>query len=204
MKKLIILSIGLSILASCSNDKKTEESTSISEAISGVKTLNNLSNSMEDITKKSDELKKMTPLTNDELKLVIPESVMGLKRTSLSVGDNMMKISSADAEYNNEDRTKNVKIGIMDGAGESGSAMIAMMMMGFTSTSEKTTENSFEKMGDFNGVKAKIKETKNQDGINSEISYLVKDRYMVSIESQGYSTDELKSVMSDINTSNLK
>lgn len=205
MKKLIILSIGLHLLTNCSNDKKNEESSSLSDAIGSVKNLNTLTNSMDDITKRSEELTKMTPLTNEEFKAVMPESVMGLKRTSISVGDNMVvKMSSANAEYNNEDRTKTVKIEIMDGAGESGSAMAAMMKLGFTSMSEKTTENGFEKTGDYNGVKSKIKETKYEDQVNSEISYLTKDRYIVTIEGIGYSVDELKSVMSDIDSSNLK
>jgi hypothetical protein len=206
MKKLLIISCSLLFLANCSKkeEKTDKNSTSISDVISGAKNLNSLSNSMEDIQKNTEKLKKMSPLSNDELKAVMPETMMGLKRTSLSVGDNsMLQFSSSEAEYS-DGENKKIKITVMDGAGETGSAMVSVMMMGFATNSEKTTENSFEKMGDFNGVKASIKERKSEDRVNSDIQYIVKERYLISIEANGYTTEELKAVMNDINSSSLK
>ena len=205
MKKLFLVSSVLLLLTNCGKDpKKDENSNSISDAIGGMKNINNLSNSMEDITKRAEELKKLTPLTNDELKAVIPESVLGLKRTSISVGDNMMmKISSAEAEYK-DDVNKKIKISITDGAGETGSAMITMLMMGFSTNSEKTTETSSEKMGEFNGVKASVKDNKDGENVDSEIQYILKDRYLISIDGDGYTSEDLKKVMDMIKDSNLK
>ena len=205
MKKLFLVSSVLLLLTNCGKDpKKDENSNSISDAIGGMKNINNLSNSMEDITKRAEELKKLTPLTNDELKAVIPESVLGLKRTSISVGDNMMmKISSAEAEYK-DDENKKIKISITDGAGETGSAMITMLMMGFSTNSEKTTETSSEKMGEFNGVKASVKDNKDGENVDSEIQYILKDRYLISIDGDGYTSEDLKKVMDMIKDSNLK
>ena len=52
MKKLMILSVSLLVMASCSKEKESEkESTSIGDVFNGVKTMNTLSNSMEDIQK---------------------------------------------------------------------------------------------------------------------------------------------------------
>jgi len=205
MKKLMILSVSLLVMASCSKEKESEkESTSIGDVFNGVKTMNTLSNSMEDIQKNTERLQKLTPMSNDELKAVLPETLLGLPRVSFSVGDNsMMKISSADAEYKDENN-KNIKLKVLDGAGETGSAMISILMMGLTSNSEKTTQDGFEKMGDFNGTKAQIKETKRESGVDSEINYILKDRYMITIEGDGYTTEELKKVMDLINGSSLK
>lgn len=205
MKKLIILASALLFLANCKKEEKTEEkSNSITDALGGVKTLNNLSNSMDDITKRAEKLKKLTPLSNDELKSAIPETAMGLKRKSLSVGDNsMMKISSAEADYS-DDAEKSVKISITDGAGETGSAMISMLMLGFSTNSEKTTENSSEKMGEFNGVKASVKDTKDGERITCQVQYILKERYLISIDGNGYTSDEMKSVMNNLNTSSLR
>ena len=199
------LSVSLLVMASCSKEKESEkESTSIGDVFNGVKTMNTLSNSMEDIQKNTERLQKLTPISNDELKAVLPETLLGLPRVSFSVGDNsMMKISSADAEYKDENN-KNIKLKVLDGAGETGSAMISILMMGLTSNSEKTTQDGFEKMGDFNGTKAQIKETKRESGVDSEINYILKDRYMITIEGDGYTTEELKKVMDLINGSSLK
>ncbi len=201
----MILSVSLLVMASCSKEKESEkESTSIGDVFNGVKTMNTLSNSMEDIQKNTERLQKLTPMSNDELKAVLPETLLGLPRVSFSVGDNsMMKISSADAEYKDENN-KNIKLKVLDGAGETGSAMISILMMGLTSNSEKTTQDGFEKMGDFNGTKAQIKETKRESGVDSEINYILKDRYMITIEGDGYTTEELKKVMDLINGSSLK
>ena len=201
----MILSVSLLVMASCSKEKESEkESTSIGDVFNGVKTMNTLSNSMEDIQKNTERLQKLTPMSNDELKAVLPETLLGLPRVSFSVGDNsMMKISSAEAEYKDENN-KNIKLKVLDGAGETGSAMISILMMGLTSNSEKTTQDGFEKMGDFNGTKAQIKETKRESGVDSEINYILKDRYMITIEGDGYTTEELKKVMDLINGSSLK
>lgn len=205
MKKLLLISCSLLFMFNCKKEeKKDEDSTSISDVFNGAKNLNTLSNSMEGIQKNAERLKKLTPISNDELKAVMPETMMGLKRTSLSVGDNsMLQFSSAEAEYS-DGAEKKIEIKVMDGAGETGSAMISMMQMGFSTNSEKTTENSFEKMGEFNGVKASIKERKSENRTDSEIQYLLKDRYLISIEGDGYTTEELKAVMATINSSSLK
>lgn len=207
MKKFMVLSIALLLFTSCSKENKTEnekESTSIKDVFGSVKTMNTLSNSMEDIQKNTERLQKLTPVSNDELKAVLPETLLGLPRVSLSVGDNsMMKISSAEAEYKDENN-KEIKVKVLDGAGETGSAMISLLMMGFTANSEKTTQDGFEKMGDFNGTKAQIKETKRESGVDSEINYILKDRYMITIEADGYTTEELKKVMDIITGSSLK
>lgn len=146
----------------------------------------------------------MTPLSNDELKAVIPETVLGLKTINLSAGDaSMMNLSSAEAVYNTDDQSKNVKITVMDGTGKTGSSMVTLMMMTMNTTSEKTTEDGFEKNGEFNGVKTKISETKSGEQVNSEINYLVAKRFMLTIISRGYTVEELKNVMNDGSLSSL-
>lgn len=201
----MFLSLSLLLLASCTKEKEGEKkSGSIRDAISTVKNVSTISNSMEDIQKNIERLQKLTPVTNEELKAILPETMLGLERTSLSVGDNsMMKISSAEAEYGEENHNK-IKIKIIDGAGQTGSSMISILMMGLTTNSEKTTKNSFTKMGDFHGVKAQITEKKKETYVDSEINYILKERYMITINAEGYTVEELKKVMDLIGNSGLK
>lgn len=121
----------LFILVGCSKEETTKEKKSggFSEMVSTAKNYSTINSSIGDMTKNIEKLKVMTPLSNEELKAALPETMAGLKRTELSVGDNaMMQISSAEAKYSEEN--KRIKLEIMDGAGETASAMVSILMMG--------------------------------------------------------------------------
>lgn len=205
MKKLIFAMSAI-LLMSCSKKEKTEESNGgFSEALNNVQNLNKLSNSMDDITKHTEELKKMTPLTNEELKTLLPEQLGGLKRTELSVGDNaMVNMSSAESSYRNEDSSKKVDLQIMDGAGETGSAILSMLMMGLNMNREKITETGFEKSTEIKGIKALVSENKSGEVTNSEIQMVAKERYMITLRGDGFTYEELEKVAGEINFSNFK
>lgn len=205
MKKLIIAMSAL-LLISCSKKEKTEENSGgFSEAVSNVQNLNKLSNSMDDITKNTEALKKLTPLSNEELKPLLPEQLLGLKRTELSVGDNaMMNMSSAESSYNNEDSSKKLNLQIMDGAGETGSAVVSMLMMSLNMDREKITENGFEKSKEVKGMKAMISENKNGEITNSEIQMIANNRYLVTLKGDGIPAEELEKAVGELNFSNFK
>ena len=203
MKKILVLSLALSII-SCKKEDNTNESASFSDAVSNVKNLKNLSNSMDDINKNIENLKKVTPLTNDEIKSVIPETLDGMKRTEITVGDNtMMQMTTAEAIYQN-DESKSIRLNIMDGAGETGSGMIGLLMMGFTANTEKTTETGFEKITEVNGTKMSVKENKEGENVSSEIQFVAKNRYLVSLDGEGFTYDELAKAANEIDLSKLK
>lgn len=203
MKKLLF-ALALISLFSCKKEEKTEEKGTISEAIDGMQNLNKISNSMDDITKRTDELKTMTPVSNDVLKAVIPETLAGMKRTEMNVGHlGTMNVAAVTADYEDE-ADKSISVSITDGAGETGSAMVTMLMMGLSAETERTTEEGFEKTDEINGVKAFVSEKKSTDYIDSSIQYLVNNRYHVSLEGDGLTLDELKKVMQELNLSSLK
>lgn len=201
MKKVVFLCIALS-LAACKKEEKTENKTSLGDAIEGMSNLGKVANKMDEVTKNIDELKTKTPVSNDVLKAVVPENLGGLKRTEISVGQtSVMNVSSADAKYS--DDNKRINLTVMDGAGETGSSLVSIFMMSLSADMEKTTENGFEKTTTINGIKAMVSENKNADNINSEIKMVVKNRYMISIEGSGYTVEELSKTISEINLSEL-
>lgn len=205
MKKLMLATAALMLVA-CSKEEKVKEekSGSLSDLVSTAKNYGKVSSSMEDVTKKMESLKSIQPLTNDELKAVLPETLLGLARKELSVGDNaMMNLATAEAKYADEEN-KRIKVDIIDGAGETGSAMVSIMMMGLNVDKEKTTEFGFEKSTEINGVKSIVSETKNGEGVTSEIQTVLKNRYLVTLNADGFSYDELKMALGEFNTSALK
>ena len=196
MKKLLMCVFALSLI-SCSKTETKEEKKSggFSDIVSGVKNANSMSNSVQDVTKNIEELKAMTPLSNEELKAAFPETLMGMKRTEISVGNAaMMNLSSATAKYKSDDN-KSVTIEVMDGAGEMGSAMVASMIMGMSGEREKTTETGFEKTTQINGMKALVSEDKTESYVNSKIQIIVKKRYYISLSGKQISYEELQQVL---------
>ena len=205
MKKLMIVASALMLIACSKEEKvKTEKSGGLSDLVSTAKNYSKINSSMEDVGKNIENLKALTPLTNDELKAVLPEIILGLKRKELSVGDNaMMNLSTAEAKYADEEG-KRVKVEIIDGAGETGSAMVSIMMMGLNVNKEKTTETGFEKSVEINGAKSIVSENKNGEEIDSKIQTVLKNRYLVTLTADGFSYEQLKSALSTLNNSALK
>lgn len=205
MKKLLMCVLALSLISCSKNETKEEKkSGGFSDIVSGVKNANSMKNSVQDVTKNIEELKVMTPLSNEELKAAFPETLMGMKRTEISVGDAaMMNLSSATAKYKS-DEDKTVTIEVMDGAGEMGSAMVASMIMGMSGEREKTTETGFEKTTQINGMKALVSEDKTENYVNSKIQIIAKKRYYISLSGKQVSYDELEKVFNAIDLNKLK
>ena len=201
------MAIAVLMLVACSKEEKvkTEKSGGFSDLVSTAKNYKNINSSMQDVTKNIENLKNIPPLTNEELKAVLPEQLLGLKRRELSVGDNaMMNLSTAEAKYADDDKSKKIKVEIIDGAGETGSAMVSIMMMGLNINKEKTTETGFEKSTEINGAKSIISENKSGDEIESKIQTVLKNRYLVTLSADGFSYEELKTALGELNSSALK
>lgn len=194
------------LLVACSKEEKvkTEKTGSLSDLVSSAKSYSKVSSSMQDVTKNIENLKNIPPLTNEELKAVLPDQLLGLKRKELSVGDNaMMNLSTAEAKYT-DDNNKKIKVEIIDGAGETGSAMVSIMMLGMNVNQEKITETGFEKSTEINGAKSIISEDKKSEKISSKIQTVLKNRYLLTLNADGFSYDELSKAIGELNTSALK
>lgn len=196
--------LALTLISCTKSETKTEEkSGGISDLVSGVKNYSEISKSVDEVSKNIEVLKKTTPLSNEELKAILPESLLGLKRTEISVGDtSMMTLTTAEAKYKSEDR-KSIDVQIMDGAGEMGSAMVSSMMMGLGGNREKTTENRFEKTTEINGMKALVSEEKSGENVSSKIQVIAKKRYLFTMSGEGISYEDLLKAFGEINTSGL-
>ena len=74
MKKLMIAAAAL-MLVTCSKEEKVKEEKTggLSDLVSTAKTYGKMGSSMQDVTKNIENLKNIPPLTNDELKAVLPE-----------------------------------------------------------------------------------------------------------------------------------
>lgn len=203
----IVLLISVLVL-SCggggSSKDKGDDSPGISDAIGSFKNLSKIADATKDWEKNQEKLAAQTPMTNDEMKALLPESLSGIKRTRFSVGDaSMVGLVTGQATYS-DDLGKSLDLTIMDGAGEAGSGMIALFAMSLSMNMEEETESGFSKNTTVNGYRASVKEEKGEDWISSEINTLVSDRYLVTLKGSGLSYKELESVFGNLDLSKMR
>ncbi len=209
IKKGITAILVAGILAACGGNKNEENTTEedgpgISETISGLKNLSTLSDKAADMESLQKKLAGLTPLTNEELKTAIPDDLIGLKRSKLSVGNQLVALSTAEATYTDADKNKKIELTIMDGAGETGSAFMSLRVMGLAMEREEETESGFSKITDLQGYRAEVKQNTYNEQTDSEIGFVAKDRYHISLQGSNMTLEELEEAVRQLNLSELK
>jgi|SRR5690554_4136595 len=168
-------------------------------------TVSNTSNAVKEINKMQDDinnLSEVTPLTNAELKEWLPDEVEGMKRISYKAGEvGMMGISSIEATYANEDKSKKFQVKLIDGAGQMGATLTASMRMMLSQDFEEETESSIRKTENKNGKKVLLDYKKNNT--ESNIQFMEKNRFYIETEGKNMSLDETWDAIDDLNLNNL-
>ncbi len=205
MKKAFLVLLSITLFLSCGKDKKKDKEPGLFEAIEGISDLNKMVEEAEEIEEESDKLLKATPISNEELKAFLPETLAGFPRKKFSVGNQFMTdVAMAEAEYENENGNM-VSLSVMDGAGETGSAMITLARLGFARDFEEQSDRGYKKSTTIDGYKA-IEEVKKDDYDNSEnskIDLLIAKRFMVTLEGE-IAVDQLKKAVSQLDLNKLK
>lgn len=141
------------LLAACNNNKKPADVTVTSE--NGKEkvsiNVNPAQTSIEELQKMSTELQKMPQLTIDQLKAMIPEELMGVKRKNFNV-TSAMGTGFASAEYEIND-SSNVKLNIYDCAGSAGAGIYSMQYLGMMNI-QSESDDEYTKSIDFMGGRA--------------------------------------------------
>ncbi|MBB6109626.1 hypothetical protein [Mucilaginibacter lappiensis] len=202
-KTLLAVAVVLA-LSSCGNSQKKEEEKSGFEKLAeGAGNLSKFAKSGEKLKEQTEKLKKLTPATTEELKAVVPENVGDFKRKSYSAGGTVADIVAADAEYSKEDN-KTIHVSILDGAGESGSAVVSLLAMGLSMQTEAESNGTVSKNIDVDGVRYSTEDTKNGTTVSSSLKFIYKERYAVTLEGQGYSLSDLQDFLKKLDLSSLK
>ncbi len=206
MTKTIITFLFIFILISCGKDKQKDKEPGLLDMIEGVSDLNKMAKEAEKIEEENDQLLKATPISNEDLKTLLPESLIGLTRSKFSVGNQFMAdVAMGEAEYKNEDGHM-ISLSIIDGAGETGSAMITLSRMGFARDFEEQTDRGYRKSTSINGYKGveEVEKDDYNDFTTSKIDFIVSNRFVVSLEGENISLDQLKSAVNELDTKALE
>lgn len=188
MKTRLTLILAIGIIFTACNSKPSETTITSEDGKSKVSVdLTKAGSNAEDMQAKMEALKKLPPLTIDQLKAMLPQELQGIKRSDFSA-NSMMGFAVGEASYKKDDTTS-IKLMVYDCAGEAGSAFYGMTY--FTRMNmESESEGQYTKTIDFMGLKAI--ESYQQSDNKYTLTYVNGDRTLVSIEGENTGLDMLK------------
>lgn len=187
MKLILIMLVTGIYLFACKS--KSDETTIKSEDGKTTVTMNTskMEAGANEMQKKMEELKKLEPLTTDQVKSFFPENLMGIKRSSFNA-NSMMGFSMGEAEYRENDSTK-LKLSVYDVAGEAGSGIYGLQFWGAMNM-QSESDDGYTKTIDFNGKKAIEKFDANNHSY--DLMYMAHDRLMVNVTGVNTTLDLVK------------
>ena len=196
MKYLFFLFISaVCLLAACNNNKKpgitvTSEDGKTTTTIQP----NDIVKVSEDFQKKTEELQKLSPYTLDQMKAMLPEELAGAKRSKFSA-NSAMGAAYAEGNYPLNDSTE-LELKIFDCAGQAGAGIYSMQYLGMMNF-QSESDDEYTKTIEFNGGKA----VEHQDKRNnrSTLTYLGRDRLLVTLEGRNTGIDLLKQAAGSLN-----
>jgi len=194
MRKFIPILSAILLLAACNSnkDKITIKDDKGNKATIDLSDLKKAAEKIEDNKGKTDDLKKLTPLTLDQMKTLLPDELMGMKRTSFNTSS-AMGFAVGTGRYKGDD--KELKLEIMDCAGEMGANIYNLRFFSLWNYQQED-DNGYQKTIDFNGGKAIEKYSKNSN--RHELTYFTGDRFIVNVEGKNTGLDAVKEVASAV------
>jgi len=195
MKRVFIFLLSISVLITACKGRKDKV---VIEDDKGNKVVvasaNELAKKAEESASKVEELKKLTPLTLDQVKALVPNELLGMPRSSFSANSSM-GYAMAEGKYKG-DGDKELDVQIVDCAGEMGAGWYTLSYYGLWNFQQED-DNGYQKTIDFNGGKAIEKYSKSND--RYELTSFANDRFFVHVEGEKVPLDDIKKVAKDLN-----
>lgn len=194
MKRLLTAILSATVLVSCnSNPGKITVKSEDGKSTATVD-LSSAEKNAKDMQSKADELKKLAPLSVDQLKALLPEELAGIKRSTFNAST-AMGFAVGEAEYRTEDN-KSIKLSLFDCAGEAGASYYsASYWMKMNMQSE--SDNGYTKTVDL--MNGKAVETYDKSSNRYTLVYLGNDRVLVTLEGENISLDNIRDAAKSLN-----
>ena len=201
MKKIILLAALISLFA-CKNEADKTNEPGIMDAVEGINSLSKAGDAIKDNEKKIEALKKLQPISKETFKEILVEQLGDLKRSSFTIGGLVEGLGTGIASYGENDKTVNVTI--FDGAGESGSAMVAGTYMLLAMDTESVDKTNTQKTEEIDGVKCLTTNNSDPEQLRSMITFIHNERFQVTVEGNKMQLNELKKYKKQLDLSKLK
>jgi len=193
MKRIFICILLISGIVACKGPKdKITIKNDKGDKVASV-SVSEITKKAEENASKAEELKKLTPLTLEQVKALIPNELLGMPRSSFNASSSM-GYSQAKGTYKGEG-DKELDIEIIDCAGEMGAAWYSMRFFSLWNFQQED-DNGYQKTIDFKGGKALEKYTKSND--RYELTYFGNERFIVNVDGEKIGLDDVKKVANDL------
>jgi PBP1b-binding outer membrane lipoprotein LpoB len=197
MKKIISCILVVSLIAGACNNNKTKEGVTVnSKDVKETVTMdpNEVQHAAQDMAKMKEELGKLTPLSQDQLKALVPDQLMGTAHSAIDVNA-AAGATIANTRYKMNDST-DVSLTIIDCAGPGGAGIYSLQYLGMYNMQEDN-EEEYTKTIDFNGGKAfeSCKKTRPE----CTLTYFSGGRFLVILEGDHVEMNELKNTAKSLN-----
>lgn len=197
MKRFSLLLVGSTLLIAACNNNKPKNNTITIPSEDGKEAvtidMNQMKDAAENMEKMKDELGKLTPLSLEQLKALIPETLMGASRTSYDVNSSA-GAGMATGDYQLNDSTE-VKLSIYDCAGPGGAGIYSLQYMGLLNFQQENDEE-YTKSVEINGLKGF--EHCEKASNDCTITYFTGGRFLVSLEGDNVGAAALKEAASQL------
>jgi hypothetical protein len=183
------------MLAACNNNKPKEITIPSKDGKEKISVdLNKIQNMAQDMEKQKAELEKLPPLSLDQLKALLPETLIGAARKSYETNASM-GAGLATAKYEMNDST-DIKLNIWDCGGAGGAGIYGMQYMTLWNI-QQDNDQEYSKTIDFNGAKAMEHCYKNRN--DCSLTYFTGGRYLVTLEGNNVGAEALKQAAGSLN-----
>jgi hypothetical protein len=192
----IFLAAMISVTLFACNNHKTKETTITSEDGKEKVTVDvtQMQNAAKEMEKKKEELENLTPLSTDQLKAMIPATILGGKQTSIDANSSMGAVQ-ASGEYEINDSTT-INLNIIDCAGSGGAGIYSLQYLGMLNVQEDN-DDEYTKTIDFNGSKAF--EHCDKASNDCTITYFAGGRFLVALQGAHIGAPALREAASHLN-----
>lgn len=188
MKPIFFLLLLSSILVVSCNNNKTPEEKATDQATDNMNSVvENIQKNKDDILKGKEELQKLTPLSIDELKKLVPETLMGAERSSYNA-TKTMGAGLVNSTYKLNDSTK-ITVNIYDCAGPAGAGIYSMQYLGMMNI-EQDSEDEYTKTVNYGDGKAY--EHCRKDRNDCTLTWFAGGRFLVTLDGDNVDAETLK------------
>jgi len=174
----------------------------LKKAKQGVSNVTTIAEKAQEAQEDIEKLKDVTPLTNEELKEWLPQSVEGLERSGFKVGAaGYANVASIEGTYSLKGQDQKFKVSVIDGAGQAGSMIIAGLGMAAKMDMEQEDENKHTKSVTVGDVRAQ--QTFHKKRNETALQFVVDNRFGVMVNGVKMNPEKTWKFVEELNLNNL-
>lgn len=188
----------LGTFSSCVGEVKEK----LKKAKQGVSNVTTIAEKAQEAKEDIENLKDAVPLTNEELKKWLPESIGDFERTGFKVGAaGYANVASIEGTYKLEAGEQKLTMNVIDGAGPAGSMMIVGLGMAVKMDMEQEDENKHTKSVTVSDLRAQ--QTFHKKRNETALQFVFENRFGVMINAVNLDPDETWEMVEKLQLSDL-